>query len=482
MVLQDLPDTLRDILLRCKKDKGWSNAYSNDVQTFAKRLHSYSDVAYNFVRSEFMNFLPSVSSVKRWITKDGAGEPGLQREVIEKVSAMVGKKLGLRFGLSFDERFLRKMDKKNWVPNTNKWQGVAESGGDLNDLTKDGEHKVAGKCLVFMLTCFNQRFKVPVACYLIDSLDGQTKVGLVNKILIELESKLIKVRGLTFDGDAAHITTCNVLGANFYLGDGFKNYLNHPSSAEPVYIFFYPCHMLKLFRNYFASKKIFYDPNGKVLADWNLISNLHKVQSDLGLNYINKLSDQNIAFHHEKMKVCLAAQMLSRSVSAALKTAMRNNLQGFEDIYSTAEFCRVINDIFDFLNDKKKYHPQPCRKSVDKNNLDFLKKQIDYFINYIKKLEYDATKKVYRSEKNKADAPSEVLYDKKKDNFFWYQIIRTRVLDSRSTGTGFLGLVVSFQSLLDLGKSLREVDGLKFFLSFKISQDHVELFFLPCVI
>lgn len=43
--MQELPESLRDILLRCKKDKSWSNAYSDEIQNFAKRLHNYSDAA-----------------------------------------------------------------------------------------------------------------------------------------------------------------------------------------------------------------------------------------------------------------------------------------------------------------------------------------------------------------------------------------------------------------------------------------------------
>ena len=52
------------------------------------------------------------------------------------------------------------------------------------------------------------------------------------------------------------------------------------------------------------------------------------------------------------MKVKLAAQLFSDSVSKALALAQTLNIDGFEDCYPTQHLCSVVNNLFDILNSK----------------------------------------------------------------------------------------------------------------------------------
>ena len=55
----------------------------------------------------------------------------------------------------------------------------------------------------------------------------------------------------------------------------------------------------------------------------------------------------------KKMKVSLAAQILSRSVANAFEFASNDlRLQQFADVTATIEFIRVIDHLFDILNSK----------------------------------------------------------------------------------------------------------------------------------
>ena len=104
-----------------------------------------------------------------------------------------------------------------------------------------------------------------------NSLCGKDKSTLLKELLEKCQQKKINVSSVTFDGDKSNQATCKNLGANFNANDekNFKPYFDHPVTKKPVYVFFDACHMLKLVRNYFASKGPFYskkDP--KYMVKW----------------------------------------------------------------------------------------------------------------------------------------------------------------------------------------------------------------------
>lgn len=92
--------------------------------------------------------------------------------------------------------------------------------------------------------------------------------------MIKLSQNDIEVVSITFDGDKAHAKACEVLGANFNYRDknNFKSYFEHLNTLRPVYVFFDPCHALKLVRNYLALKgPIIYDT--KIIIIGNVLKN-----------------------------------------------------------------------------------------------------------------------------------------------------------------------------------------------------------------
>lgn len=244
-------------------------------------------------------------------------------------------------------------------------------GGQLHETNKDGELKVASKVLVFMLVNINGGFKTPVVHYLINSLNDVDKSILLKDLLIKLNEKSINVVSVTFDGDKTHKTVCELLGANLNYKDKdyFKPYFEHPGNLQPVYIFCDPCHCLKLVRNYFATK-------GPIITTNIYTGNsLHNIQESEKLHCACKIRNRHVNFYKEKIKVFLAAQVLSNSVSAALRFLEFDlkNLN-FVNASSTATFCKNCNDIFDILNVRNKFCKIPGRMSITKDSLPELKK------------------------------------------------------------------------------------------------------------
>jgi len=347
---------------------------------------------------------------------------------------------------------------KEWDKNTHSWKGLVDLGGQLEEANKNGNLKVASKALVFMLVNINGGFKTPVAYYLINSLNGMEKSILLKDLLIKLNEKSINVVSITFDGDKAHKTACEQLGANlnYKNKDHFKPYFEHPWNLQPVYIFYDPCHCLKLLRNYFAIKgPIIYNHNKYI--HWTFIKKLHNIQENEKLHCACKIRNRHVNFYNEKMKVFLAAQVLSNSVSAALRF-LEFDLKNidFANAFPTATFCKNFNDIFDILNVWNKFCKTPSRISITKDSLPELKQKVEEYVKYIEQLEINV--KIKKSNKENCDCDT----------------IRKSVVHSDSVKTGF---IICLKNVYNLAKYLIENNFIEYMLSYKLSQDHVEMFF-----
>lgn len=147
------------------------------------------------------------------------------------------------------------------------------------------------------------------------------------------------------------------------------------------------------------------------------------------------------------MKVKLAAQILSTRVADALIFMKMKYPSEFNGAYATSEFCRTINDIFDFLNSRNKYGKNASNDCVTLENLSKMEEKIKIFINYISNLKImeECAKEI------------SILNCKKR--------------------TGFWGLIISMKSVLHLATFLSEKQALSYLLTYKLSQDHLETFF-----
>lgn len=98
----------------------------------------------------------------------------------------------------------------------------------------------------------------------------------------------------------------------------FKPYFKNPYNDTKIYKFFDACHMIKLIRNYFGERRIFFRP-GDNCVKWSFIMDLHLKQKSDGLHCACKIRRHHVFYHREKIKVCLAAQLWSSSTTKTLK-------------------------------------------------------------------------------------------------------------------------------------------------------------------
>ena len=251
-----------------------------------------------------------------------------------------------------------------------------------------------------------------------------------------------KVVSLTCDGPSCHFSMLSELGASLSITNIIP-YFPHPTkSNEDIQVILDICHMLKLVRNILSQMGSLTDKNGKKKS-WNYIVQLQKLQEIEGLNLATKLKKQHINWFNQKMKLNLAAQTLSSSVADAIEYCNKKlNMENFKGSEATVTFIKTFDHLFDILNSKNPLannYKAPLRESNRCKWQSFLNRSLQYIQDL------------------KLPTGTSILKSKRK--------------------TGFLGFVIAIKAFQNLFKHLVTSGKLKYILTYKFSQDHLELFF-----
>jgi len=199
--------------------------------------------------------------------------------------------------------------------------------------------------------------------------------------------------------------------------------------------------MLKLSRNALAALGEFQIPN-RGTVKWEHINNLNELQQNEVHRAGNRLTSEHVSFEKQKMKVRLASQTFSSSVATALNFARQLKIPGLSDSETTEFFVRMIDRLFDIFNSKSriaKGFKEPLTKSNLSATLRFL---VECSAVFMQMQDPTGTKLCYT-----------------RRNMF---------------AIGFL--VNSLQSIANHLLYASE-NPLEYILTYKLSQDHLELFF-----
>lgn len=366
--------------------------------------------------------------------------PGFTDESIKavKVKCDLMKESGktLVCGLIMDEMAIR--EHLQW--NGKRHQGYITVGADIDSYDNLPKAK---DVLVFLLVALNSRWKVPVGYFFINGLSANQRANLVNECLNQIHNTGVVIKTLTFDGAASNIAMANILGARLQWPN-LKPYFPHPKTNDNVYIMLDACHMIKLCRNTLGDWGIIHDGDGNQVK-WEYFKNLVHLQNEAGLHAATKIRNRHINYKNEKMKVKLAVQTFSSSVSDAIDYCREDlKLKQFKGSEATSKFCRILNNVFDVLNTRNMLGKTTFNRPLNSENLTFIKDFEAEVHSYIEKL---------------------------KDNFNGRRLI----LSPRKTG--FVGLLICLKSIVLCFQDMLDKDMLSFLLTYKLSQDHIEMFF-----
>ena len=432
----------RELMKRLVSQKAKKNpgAYPPELRAFAMTLKFYSTKAYNYVRDSFDLGLPHVSVIRRWCNSVN-GDPGFTQDALTAMKAKVlaAKRDGQEVvcSLMLDEMSIRKH--VEW--DGKRHRGFVDLGTGIND---DDSVPEATDALVFMAVSVNSSWKVPCGYFLVAGLTGEEKANLTKECIIKLHEVGVKVVSFTCDGPTSHQSMLKLLGARL-LPDSLQAYFPHPCDPEAkIYVFLDAGHMIKLVRNTMSDWKVLKDKDGKDIR-WQYLIELEKLQESEGLRLANKLRSAHINWKPQKMKVNLAAQALSSSVADALEYCEgKLKLPQFQGCGPTVQFIRVFDRLFDVLNSRNPL-ARNFKAPIRKSNYPYIRSFLDETREYIRNL--------------KCSDGKPILTSKRK--------------------TGFLGFLICIHSVLGLAEDLvlAENPVLKYLLTYKMSQDHLELFF-----
>ena len=434
-----VPRELMKRLVTQKKKKN-PGAYPKELRTFAMTLKFYSAKAYKYVRKSFDLVLPDPSTISRWYNVID-GEPGFTQEALTALKAKVfaGQRDGQKVvcALMLDEMSIRKH--VQWDPKAGMRRGYVDVGTKIYD----DSLPVATEALVFMAVSVNSNWKIPCGYFLVNGLTAEEKANLTRDCLTKLHETKVKVVSFTCDGPTTHQAMLKLLVGRLSAED-MQAYFPHPcDNNEKIYIFLDACHMIKLVRNTWSDWKVLRDKDGNTI-EWKFIVRLQELQEKEGLRLANKLRSAHIDWKPQKMKVNLAAQTLSSSVADAIEWCEGKGMQQFKGCGPTVEFIRMFDRVFDVLNSRNP-RANNYNAPIRKTNYQFVKKFLDEACKYVKDL--------------KGPEGQSMLMSQRK--------------------TGFLGFLVCIEAALGMAKDLvcGEDPVLKYVLTYKMSQDHLELFF-----
>ncbi|KAL4089734.1 hypothetical protein QTP88_024706 [Uroleucon formosanum] len=298
---------------------------------------------------------------------------------------------------------------------------------------------LAKNALVFLAIGINGYWKMPIAYFLIDGLNGKECANLLMKAIDLLNETGVKLCSITFDGASVNTKMCTELGVHFDI-DLPEAYIVNDRKKKG-YAFYDPAHMLKLIRNAWNNKTIILNSKGEE-NNWQYIEQLYEIEQEEGLRLGTKLTKRHVNFHSEVMNVRLAAQTLSDSVADALNYLTKSN-DRFLKASSTSEFIKYINNAFDFLNSRSIFSKKPYSKAISNETINQFIDFMNSFIQYIKGLKFQNDVKVIKSNKK----------------------------------TCFVGMILSLQNAIQMFQDLRSKGYINYLLTYKISQDYIETTF-----
>lgn len=169
------------------------------------------------------------------------GNPGFTKESFEAI-ANEAKNRPLYCSLIIDEMCIRRYVE---MDSQKKIHGYINMGAEYS--YENDNIPLAKNALIFLVVGINRYWKMPIAYFLRDGLNGGERANLLTKAIDLLHDTGINLCSVTFDGALVNSKMCTELGANFNIDNGKPYIINN--HVQKLYIYYDPAHMLKLVCN-----------------------------------------------------------------------------------------------------------------------------------------------------------------------------------------------------------------------------------------
>ena len=423
--------TLIENEIKASNQSKHARRYTEEVKNFAVTLHYYSAQAYEYVR-KFLT-LPHPSTIRQWASSRNCS-PGFLSEVLETLKKDMAEDRR-DVVVMFDAMHLKKA--YSFDTGSQTYVGSVNYG----HLHTGCEDSLATEALVVMVVGMKKHFKHPIGYFLIDKISGGTQAQIVRDAISLVTEAGHSVIAVVCDGNYSNQATATALGCDFSDPTNIKSHFTNPVTQENVFFCFDACHLMKNIRNCLGDHRTILW--GEQEINWQYICELNHIQQKDNLVLANKLRGKHINFGQNKMNVQLACQTLSSSVASAIDFLREDlHLPQFADSQATTHFIQIFDRIFDFCNSSS---PQAkgYKSPITEHNL-YIKEQVaSETCNYIIGLMDKDGKPMVKGRRK----------------------------------TGFVGFLCTIKSTIEIAKILLSKPGYRYFLTHRLSQDHLETFF-----
>ncbi|CAH2088902.1 unnamed protein product [Euphydryas editha] len=347
-----------------------------DDKILALSIYKKSSQCYRLLKR--LICLPSVSSLKGLLNKIPL-ICGINKQVIDTLKQITDNRIkndNLCI-LAFDEMSIR----KNLSYNVR----LDQIDGYQDHAFQGRTSEIASHALTFMAIGFRKPWKQPIAFYFSgDCVTADRLAVLIKEVLRACFSAGLEVIGMVSDLDGVNIRAINSLGSS--TDQPFINFEGHE-----IVTILDPRHLLKCFRNNFMKHDIAFTSDlqteGKQIqgiAKWHHIEDFYKIDQ-LNPNFVfaPALTQQHLQPNgKQKMKVRLAAQVLSHSVAAGIFAKVGQN-ELPQEATGTATVISNMDKLFDAMNgdtpDRKRGKQFLTNMSSTSGHLDFFNKMKIFF-------------------------------------------------------------------------------------------------------
>ena len=338
--------------------------YSDDGKRLALLLYSQGPKAYRFLSRLFS--LPCKSTLSLWLrsmqVQPGFSDCDLWKAIEckvrnlcdrDRVCALLVDEMALKSSLNYDQLNDTVVGYEDYGPSWERKKVIVTSA------------------LVFMVRGLALNWKQPVGFVLTRSAcNGE----LLKRLLFQCLDKMNDV-GLDVTVVISDQGT-NFQNVTMHLGvTAEKPYFEH--AGRKYYYMFDTPHLLKSVRNNLFKYSLTFG-DSKV-AKWKDINDFFAIDQSQRFRLAPKLTKRHLELPaFSKMKVKTAAQILSRSVAAALETHARISGASCSE---TAEFVMYLNDVFYAMNSNRlrDSNVHKCALSSKSSLPAFLKSSLEWF-------------------------------------------------------------------------------------------------------
>lgn len=352
----DVTDSFLLNQLKLRRMLGTRRRFSEQDRNFSLALYYCSTSAYTFLRK--MLCLPTIRSLRRWLANINLSS-GFNANIFNMLK-LKSKNMSATdrvVSIVVDEMSL----KQELVYNASGdfFEGVKDFGTELSSEKKGGKISLANQVLVVMIKGIKSNYKQVIGYFLSEGpVPGPKVKDIILMAITKLQLANFIPKVVVCDQGSNNIQARKLLNITRE-----KPFIN--INGENIYFFYDAPHLLKSMRNNFRKYDISFENK---TYRWKYIEEFFEKDRQMKPRLAPKLKEKHISLPpFSPMRVCLAAQVMSHSVSRGILTHVALNSMTSEAAY-TAEFLSTMDSLFDCFNSAKLYDAKIYKRAISENS------------------------------------------------------------------------------------------------------------------